>query len=297
VGRTLLVGAAGHSWRGWLDQESSRDAIFADLTDCHHGAPARVSLWREGKLIAWRFIGTLDPQRNPIAWLAAIGELASQLSEIGIIVCGDANSNPVMRHLMLNVAFMLHPAEILVPEGSGFATWPWPTGATTVPVVPDYPDLVHEAQRRATWLKLLEDCAEHEVLLSDVRIIGSRLGSGQLLANPDSNDYSEICGDVLHLVTQSKLLDEEIARMLDHVHAARLSMVDPRTYHGLICSFAHENGDDFGMGVVKRFDETRGMMTILNTALPPASVRILKLGTLRIDSSGKELGSLAPWTV
>jgi len=294
---TLLIGAAGHTWRGWLEQNSNRDLIIADLTNCDYGTPGRVSLWRAGKQIAWRFIGTLDVQRNPIAWLAAVSELALQMQNSGVILCDDASVNPVMRHLLLNLAMMIQPKEILTPEHSELESWPWPVGARPIPVLAGYPELVHEAQRRALWLKLLEDCSEHEVLLTDVRLQGSRLGSGELLANPDSNDYSEICGDVLHLVTQSKLGDDEIARMLDHTHTARLSMVDPRTYHGLICSFAHENGDDFGMGIVKRFDESRGLMTILNTALAPAPVRILKLGTFRIDSGGKEIGSLAPWTV
>lgn len=294
---TLLIGAAGHSWRDWLNHQSHRDLIVADLGNCDHGTPCRVSLWRAGKQIAWRFIGTLDVQRNPIAWLAAVSELVQQMQDGGIILCGDAGSNPVMRHLLLNLAMMVQPTEILTPEKTGLELWPWPVGAKAVPVSAGFPDLVHEAQRRALWLKLIEECSEHEVLFKDVRVIGSRLGSGAMLVNPDTNDYSEISGDVLHLVTQSKLGDEEIARMLDHTHTARLSMVDPRTYHGLICSFAHENGDDFGMGIVKRFDESRGLMTILNTALPPAPVRILKLGTFRIDSGGKEVGSLAPWTV
>lgn len=293
----LLVGAAGHSWREWCQQQPDRDLLVADLANCDFGAPARVSLWRGGKVESWRFIGSTDPQRNPISWLTAVGELAQMMNPHGIILCGAVGANPVSRHLILNLALMIQPAELLVPEQSGLELWPWPVGATIAPVNADYPELVHEAQRRAQWLKLLEDCQEHEVHLSDVKVVGARLGSGDIHSNPDSSDYSEISGDVLHLVTQTKLSDEGIARMLDHTHTARLSMVDPRTYHGLLCSFARENGDDFGMGVIKKFDETRGILTVLNTALPPVPVRILKLGLLRIESGGKELGSLAPWTV
>ena len=292
-GVTLLVGHAGHSWRDWLDLRlGDRVLVVGDPANAEHGAPGRVVRVVGEKVDAWRMVGTIDFLRNPLGWLAAIGEL---VTEDCVLVTPTVRDSPAARHSLLAMAQMVGVEEILMPDGFLAERWGWPVGPELVKLSADFPDMVKDAQRRARWLELIEDCDGHEVRLSDVRTMGVRLGSGVRAENEFG--LGEVSGGVLHLVTREMLDDEMISRMLDEFHVSKVSLVHPRSYHGLICSFAHEDGEDFGMGVIKRFDEMRGVMEVLNTAVVPAPVRVMKVGTFRVDSKGKEIGEQAPWSV
>jgi hypothetical protein len=290
---TLLVGVAGHSWRDWLESRlGDRGLVVADPAVAEYGAPGRVLRVVGGKIDSWRLVGTIDFLRNPVGWLGGLGELVHD----GDVVLGPViRDAPAARYAVLAMSQMVGADQILMPKGCFAERWGWPVGPEEVPVSTEFPDMVKDAQRRARWLELIEDCQNHEIHLSDVQIMGSRLGSGERAENEFG--LGEVSGGTLHLVTREMVDEEMISRMLDEFHVSKVSLVHPRSYHGLICSFAHQDGDDFGLGVIKRFDELRGVMEILNTAVVPAPVRILKIGSFRVDSKGKEIGEQGPWTV
>ncbi len=290
---TLLVGIAGHSWRDWLESRlGERGLVVADPANAEHGAPGRVLRILNGKINSWRLVGSIDYLRNPLGWLSAIGELVVD----GDVVLGPVvRDAPAARYSLLSMAQMISADQILMPAESFVENWGWPVGPESVPVSTEFPDMVKDAQRRARWLELIENCESHEIHLGDVQIMGTRLGSGVRAENEFG--LGEVSGGTLHLVTREMVDEDMISRMLDEFHVSKVSLVHPRSYHGLICSFAHQHGEDFGMGVIKRFDELRGVMEILNTAVVPAPVRILKIGSFRVDSKGKEIGEQGPWTV
>jgi len=290
---TLLVGVAGHSWRDWLESRlSNRGLVVADPAHAEYGAPGRVLRVVNRKIDSWRLVGTIDFLRNPVGWLSGIGELV----EDGDVVVGPiVRDSPAARYSILAMAQLVGADQILIPKGCFAEDWGWPVGPEVVAVSTEFPDMVKDAQRRARWLELIEDCQIHEIHLADVQMMGARLGSGVRAENEFG--LGEVSGGTLHLVTREMVDEDMISRMLDEFHVSKVSLVHPRSYHGLICSFAHQNGADFGMGVIKRFDELRGVMEILNTAVVPAPVRILKIGSFRVDSKGKEIGEQGPWTV
>lgn len=293
VGPTLLVGSAGSSWRGWLERNSNGHAlVVADPESAEFGTPGRVARFEGGVPQGWRFVGSTAFLKNPVGWMSASLALTH---DAPVVILPEAVDSPLCRQLLTVFAQCAMPSRILIPQGGIGANWPWPVGPEEIDATPDFPQLVKEAQRRSRWLELIEDSQIHTIRLSEVATQGCRLGSGRRVDVPTG--LGEVCGNVLLWVTKHKPEDQVVSRLLDDVHASRLDLADPRSYHGTLCSFAHESGEDFGMGVVKSFDPDRGVLEVLNTAISPAPVRILKLGSLRIDSKGKEIGVHVPWAV
>lgn len=292
LGWTLLVGSSGHSWRDWFEAGTHSDVLVADPCQAEVGPPGRLVRLQGGRPVAWRFIGATDFLRNPVGWLAGALDLAEGEP---CVILPEPSESPVCRQMMVAFSQVCRAERILAAEGCLSLSWPWPVGPEEVPLSAGFPPLVRDAQRRARWLELLENCALHEVRIADIQTQGCRLGTGRRVEVPSG--HGEVSGGHLLWVTAEKPDDAVVSRLLDDVHAHRLHLVDPRSYHGTLCSFALENGEDFGMGVIKRFDPGRGLMEVLNTAVVPAPVRVLKVGTLRIDSKGKEIGAHTPWAV
>lgn len=293
MGLTLLVGVVGHSWRGWLDGFEGPVCV-ADPHLGDFGYPGRVGVLESGKITDWRFVGSLEGTRNPLGLVLGCLDLVRDWDD-GAVIGPVGKDSPASRQLLISLAQGLGVERIVIPKGSGFGGWGWPVGPEEVGVSADFPALVKDAQRRARWLSLIEDSGVHEVVLADVRVMGARLGSGRRVDL--GAGLAEVGGSVLHWVTREEVGEDRISALMNEFHVGRVNLVDPRTYHGTICSFAHEEGRDFGMGVVKRFDEERGVVEILSPAVVPAPVRILKLGSLRVDSQGREIGEHAPWAV
>lgn len=288
MGRTLLVGHPDFTWREWL---KGRDFVCLDPADADHGPACRVFAFESGKVRWWRFVGSTDPARNPIALVASALSAGSapgpQIFEMFAL-----RPSPVVRQLALEIAQALRPDEVLVPQNSGLESLPWPVGAQPVESAAAFPRVVVEAQRRARWLELLESGETHVVDLAQVPVIGARLGSG---VRGQEEGWVEACGPVLHVVRDTEPDPDTVASLMDRHHCTRLSFVTPQSYVGLACSLADSLGEDIGQGIIEKFEPEANTMTLRATAVAPAPVRLLKLGSLRIDSSGRELPELKPW--
>lgn len=296
MGRTLLVGHQTFTWHDWL-KGSSRDIVNLDPRNADHGPSCRAFWISGGKVRSWTLIGSVDAARNPVGLLTAAWRLAEKAAPDAIVSLFEVRSTPVLRQLALDLAQALAPTEVLVPQGSGLAGLGWPVGAHEVELPEAFPHMVIEAQRRARWLEMFENSEDHEVSLKEVTTIGARLGSGTRIQLAEWPGWSEVSGGVLHLVGDHEPTDHDIGLMLDHSHAARLSMTSPNDYAGLLCSFAGEDGEDFGIGTVHEFMPERGLLKIRSTAVPPAPVRILRFGTMKLDKSGRESHDLKPWSL
>jgi len=91
--------------------------------------------------------------------------------------------------------------------------------------------------------------------------------------------------------------ESDVAAALDFTGCTRAQFVAPGLYRNLLCSFAKQSGEDFGMGILTDIDWQSLRGYALSTAVPPAPIRILRVGALRVDSDGRELGEVRPWQV
>lgn len=302
---TLLIGPPGVSWRETIHADfGDHDLVCLDPAAPDYGALARLVLWRDGKVRAWRFFGSLDAARFPHVALEALVRLIGASDRNTVVLCPSYRPGPVLRHLLALVAWVARPERILIAEGTPIATTGWPIGPESVSPQEAYPELVQSAQRRAGWLRLWEQGEEHTLDLSSIALEGSRLGAGRRVERserasgglPDTA-YVEVCGSTLFVVSHDDLAENDVSRALDHFGCSKAQMARPSDYADLVCSFARDNGQDFGFGFVRELDPLSGVLRVRCTAVAPAPVRIVRLGSIRVSEAGRELGETRPWQV
>lgn len=305
MARTLLLSTHDRTWRDWQkEHRQGRDWICLDPCEPDQAPPGRLCLFRGEKAIAWRFYGSLDPQRAPQILLTALIELVDQAAEDVVVQLWPSRGTPLIRHVTMLAAQLIQPDEIFVPEGADFEQAGFPVGPQEIALESSFPAMVQNAQRKAHWMKMFEACEEHEFSLDRVSIEGTRLGSGMPILHDDLTRFfrgrvlhGETSGGALFLVAQEDPEDDQVARALDHFHCSRAHIAHPDDYEGLLCSFAKQGGEDFGMGSIVKIDFAAGQVHSLCTAVAPAPIRILRIGSLRVDTAGRELGEVRPWQV
>jgi hypothetical protein len=305
MARTLLLSTSERSWRDWLkEHRRGRDWICLDPGEPDQAPPGRLCLFRDERIVGWRFYGSLDSQRAPQLLLTALIQLLDQAAEGVVIQLWPNRGTPLIRHVTMLAAQITKPDEILVPKDSGMDQAGFPVGPEEVELEAAFPAMVQNAQRKAHWMKMFEACESHEFDLSRVSVEGARLGSGLPIHADDLTRFfkgkvvhGETAGGALFLIAREDPEDAEMARALDHFHCTRANIAHPGDYEGLLCSFAKQHGEDFGMGTIEAIDFEGGRVRAHCTAVAPAPVRILRLGALKVDTAGRELGEVRPWQV
>lgn len=303
MGRTLLLGDSHSGWRDWLKAHlAGRDLLLLDPSDATHGAPGRLSLERDGRIVAWRFYGSLDPLRAPHVLVAAAAALLRESSEDAVVQLFPISPSPLAMQTAHAIADLVAPGHIWAQPGLADRKG-WPVGPEPVEGEQGFPEIVRHAQRKAQWLKLLEDGEAHEVELSSVSVQGTRLGSGAQVPRSELDAAGlealrgELLGKTLLVVCGTEPDDGVVGRALDRFHCQRIVAVRPDAYDRLLCAFARDGGEPLGMGVVERVDFQTGLVHARCTAVAPAPVRTLQLGSLRVDADGNECGEYRPWQV
>jgi hypothetical protein len=293
---TLLAGPPGAPWRGFLKDKGGFH-LNLDPSGADYGSPGRAVLSSGGRQAGWRFIGSLDGSKNPIAILAALETLRSQArgDEIWIQLF-PLRPTPVNRQLALACGQLIRPDAVLAPQGSDAAGIGWPVGAEEIPLEPPPPPIVQLAQRKARWVDLWDKGELHSIEWAKVQMEGCRLGSGRPI-DARGEVWAEKQGSTLFTLSPEPLAPPEQERLMELSRTNRLVAALPSDYLGLICSFADQEGGDFAMGVVQGVDLKRRTLEIRSVAVPPAPVRILRLGSLRINRGGDENEDLKPWSV
>lgn len=304
MGRTLLAGDSNTGWREWLRAHAETDLVVLDPAEAHFGPAGRLTLIRGGRVASWRFYGSLDPQRAPHILLAGAASLLQEAASDAIVQLFPYRATPLVRQLVLALDEMVEPDRILTPEGSGMESLGWSVGPECIHREPGFPEMVRHAQRKAQWLKLLEEGAASEYVLGNLAIRGARLGSGHPVTRTDLDAlgladvlYAELCGRTLLVVADSEPDDASVSRALDRHHAQRLHLVRPSAYHGLLCALARDPGEPLGLGRLEKVDFRTGIATVLSTAQEGAGARSLLLGGLILDADGNEQGEVRPWQV
>jgi hypothetical protein len=298
MSRTLLFGRPDVHWRDWIkEHRGRRDLLVLDPADADHGPAGRVLAVQQDRVVAWRYVGTTDTTRNPVALLQAAVELGAVVGPNAIIQGFPLPGSLGMRQLAMTLAQMLRPGQILVAAGSALEKDGWPVGAEPVDLPRAFPPMVTEAQRRARWLELREQSSLHTLDLPEISVQGGRLGAGRRARLEIEDCYAEVAGGVLHLITDTPIEEDQVARLLNLTHATRLSVVSPSAYRGLVCSLADQEGQDFAMGIIDGFDPTRRTLNVLSPMVAGAPARIVKLGMIKVDETGREEPPVAAWTL
>lgn len=305
MGSTLLLGAPGTSWREWLRENlHGRDLLIADPSDATLGPAARIELWRDERLLAWRFYGALSPTRAPHILIDSVRSLADLASADYVVALPAYLPGALLRQVSIRIAEALRPERILIDSAAEIDLGCWPIGPEVLEADGGNAPVVSAAMRKAHWLRLIDSCEIHDVDLAHVAMDGARLGSGIRLDRFEREQFgigralhSEVNGSTLFVVTAEPLDDSELAKALDATHTGRAHVVAPDDYRDLICAFARDDGEDFGMGFVREIDFELGRARVVCDAVSPAPVRLFRWGGLKVDASGRELMELRPWEV
>jgi hypothetical protein len=302
VGRTLLLGSPGHTWREWIKSNlQGRDLIVLDpgLADFAHAG--QISVIRGERTVAEAFVGGLEASIAPHVITAGFRRLLFHAGPDAMVLSFSWHASPLLRQVLREIVLIGEFSEIFVPEGLVVADFLRVTKRVALKEAASAQ--VQQAQRKAHWLGLLERCERHVLGITEVSILGSRLGSGQRLSQTSlqkldfEESYAEVINRVLLVVSDREFEDRVIARALDYTHCKRAHFVSPSQYEGLMCAFEKQNGDLLGTGMIERIDLEALRIFAKCTAVGPVPVPFLNLGTLRIDAKGNELGHLKPWQV
>jgi len=305
MGRTLLIASPRHTWREWLKaHREGRDLICLDPTDPQQGIPGRMALFQGEYSTASRFYGSLDAQRSPHVTIAAVARLLEQASEDCLVQLFAYRPTPTLHQTAMIVADLVRPSQILIAENTALELGAWNDIVEPVELPDAVSAQVQHAQRKAQWLRLIEECESHEVDMKETTVEGARLGSGEFLDREERERaglkqavYAEKCGGNLLIVSQAEPDEAEVGRALDVTGCGRATFVEPDAYENLVCSFARTDGEEIGMGLIQKVDWTDRRLYIQCTAVAPIRVPILRIGSIRVDLDGRELGETRPWQV
>jgi len=305
MGRTLLIASPRHSWREWLKaHRGGRDLICLDPTDPQQGVPGRLALFRGEHPIGSRFYGSLDAQRSPHVTVAAVASLMGQAADDALVQLFAYRATPTLHQTAMIIADLIRPDRILVSQDTPLELEAWSHALERIELEDAVSAQVQHAQRKAQWLRLIEECEDHEVDLRATSIEGARLGSGEFLDREEREKaglpdavYAEKCGTNLLIVSPNEPDEAEVGRALDVTGCGRATFAEPESYENLLCAFARVGGEEIGMGLIQRVDWADRRMFIKCTAVAPTTVPILRIGSLRIDLDGREMGETRPWQV
>jgi hypothetical protein len=301
--RTLLIGSNTGVWREWMRaNRGENDLLCLDPADSDSGFPARIAHYRSEKCVGWRFVGSFSALRSPHVLLAVLSELAVALPENAIVELFPYRPSPLRLQLARLCAAMVKPERILVDRRAQLEKTGWPASIEEIELPEPAPATVLQGHRKARWLQMIEQCESHELDLRHIAIDGLRLGSGVPIPLDNMVRFgfkealhAEVAGTSLLIVSDAEVDDVEVSRALDSTHCSKAHVVSSRAYDNLLCSFADVQGNDFGLGRIERIAFPEMVAAVQCTAVPPAPVGTLRVGGLKVDSEGRELGELKPW--
>jgi hypothetical protein len=300
MGRTLLIPAPEVSVQEWVDSErKKRPLVMLDPGDATRVPAARLHRFGVEHPEETTFFGSLNPERAPHVILAAQARLQT---EDCFLQTFAYRPTPLMRQTLQLIAEVAQPERIVIAEGAELSLDGWPVGPEVIAFPAALPESIRRAQRKAQWLRMIERAESHEVSFAHLSVQGMRLGSGTVIrpetwasANLPPVFHAEVCGGTLLVIAEQEFEDRDIARALDLAHAQRMASAHPSDFADLLCAFVREGGEEFGFGRIEAVDFKARVVHASTDAVPPVPVRILKVGSLRVDKNGNEQGELRNW--
>lgn len=297
--KKLLIGPPGTDW----SDHRGQDFLSLDPDDPSLGPVGRLNLFLGGKLRHTYFLGARDPLKMPHVLITGLSKLLPLLSDNGTVQLFGYRNVPMARQTLHLVNSIVQPDSIYVSADIDLSQERFETGPEIIEGLSKGMTLARDAQRRAQWLKLIEQGNRHDVPLESVSLHGARLTSGKNVTEEwNASKFhpvlrAELQGKTLFAVQtlDRDLNEEDVPRYLDHFHATKLVATHPQDYEGLYCCFARNNGDEFGYGRIETVDFDQGVIIAYTEAIAPVPVPILKVGLIRVDQNGREDDELRAW--
>ncbi|MCW5947781.1 MAG: hypothetical protein KIT74_12205 [Fimbriimonadales bacterium] len=163
------------------------------------------------------------------------------------------------------------------------------------------------AYRRAAIRSYLGHGQVHDISLRNVRLLGSRIGSGIALEVAELEemksmgfkdaDYAEVDGRTLYVVTAGEPHSSVVTSCADRFGCKSAHLVHPKMFEGLLIGFENAHGEHVGVGRIVSIDFHSEYLRIESPIEPPSINATLHFGIWRTDALGHELGELRPWQV
>ncbi len=290
---TLLVPSPGML----LPYDVGKETIVLDPEEHGFGPAGRLLLLREGKVAAWSFVGSLDPLRQPLALFSGLSALLRKADAVPDVRLFPLKKAPLAIQTALEIAHILQPERIVTIEGRGLENLPWPVGAETLSGEKAPPEMVPEARRRREFSTLSDSAQLHPFVWTSGGLMGGRLGRGTPLARLDDTLWAEVMAGTLFVLTPHPLTDAQLRRMMEDSNCDKVISAGPQDYKGLLVSLTRQDGSDFGLGLIEEVDLPRRTLLIRSSFPPETPIPIIKLGGMKLDSSGKQTAAVRLWSL
>lgn len=300
MARRLAFWDAHGASREWLQGH----VLILDPRESHAEFPGCAVLLRQDEVKEWGFVGGPDVLQSPLEWLRVASRLLAKSPDDLTILAPRLDLGPVARSLRATLIDWLHPESIFVSREYPVSDAAWPMGVTEIDLPKGLPEVVLRAQRKARWRDLLEKSKDFQISTQQVQWTGARLGSG--LAAPELRlqeagirdvVHAEISGATAFVVVENELSSEECALVMRLLGATRLHSALASSYSGILCSLSRIHGDDICLAILDSIDFRKGIVRVRASAEDTAGLNLIRMGHLRLDGEGNELGVIKPWSI
>lgn len=127
--------------------------------------------------------------------------------------------------------------------------------------------------------------------------MGGRLGRGFPIPRLDDLVWAEALGGVLFVVSPEPLADPALRRMMEDAGCDKVLVASPEDYKGLLVGLSRQDGSDFGLGIIERMDLAKRCLIIRSSFPPETPIPIVKLGGIKLDPTGRPVGSVKLWSL
>ncbi len=162
------------------------------------------------------------------------------------------------------------------------------------------PPIFRSQYRRVAFARYFEGARSHTLPLSQISLIGRRLGAGEPLSDAARQHlqnqiraellHAERYGDHLHVILRQPLTEQQIGLLQALTRAQHLTLLPPSAYQHLLVGLTDYTGRTFGIGLIESLDFEAGTLTLLSPVHSVQPVRWVQLGYLRVLPDGTELG-------
>jgi polynucleotide 5'-kinase involved in rRNA processing len=106
--------------------------------------------------------------------------------------------------------------------------------------------------------------------------------------------YAEVLGEEGLIFVRGAFSRAGLYRVRNALQAADVLVVDVEQLRATLLGLHDQHGACLALGILQDFDPERERLQALTPLQDPTQVRGVAFGSLRLESSGKELGT-APW--
>lgn len=162
-----------------------------------------------------------------------------------------------------------------------------------------------KAYREKMFGEYFSAASEIEFPIESVSVLGATVGIGKRLTSSDlsflskeldtSVVYAERKTNRISIITRGGHSREGIFRIKDVFSINELEIYDMEEFENLLVGLNDRHLNTIALGIIIRFDVKKGSFHILTPLKFQQEVKFLQLGSLKLSSSGKELGRSLLW--